>query len=120
MVAGQEVAVEGLLALEARVLPDGGDALIRGPKLPGGIVQPQAVHVLVEAAAQSGGEDSGDVVFIEMQLPGKTVQGKGLLEMLGHIGDEPVAHIGAVRAVPGEQDRVRFSQAALTERESSL
>lgn len=77
MVAGLEVAVEGLLALEARVLPDGGDAQVCGPKLPGGIVQPQAVHILVEAAVEPGVEDSGDIVFIEVQLACKTVQGRG-------------------------------------------
>ena len=80
-----------------------GNVQVSIPKPAGGIVQPQTVYILVEAAAELLGKDSGDVVLIKMEMVCQAFQCERLLEVLGDVGDELVADIGVIPAVPGKQ-----------------
>ena len=75
-IAGQKGAVKGLLAFKAGILPDIRDIVVRFPKEPGGVIQPQTVYVFMEAAMELSGKYPGNIVFVEMQLPGNPLKGQ--------------------------------------------
>ena len=102
-VAGEKGAVKGLLTFKSRFLPDFSDRVIRRAQLMRRVIEPQPVDVGGKSAVQLPGKDSGDIIFVKVQLLRDGVQCQRFLKMIGDVGDETVADLRVVPAVSGNQ-----------------